>query len=362
MTMLSSLFRPDDLDAAITAGHVRAQDHPSLPLRILNYTEACANLRAWTDVTRQCRGLIVRTATGEVVARPYRKFLNHDEHGAYAGRPDEPVVVTDKLDGSLGIGYPTGDGGFAVATRGSFGSEQAVHATALWQARYAGTASVPAGLTPLFEIINPDNRVVVFYDDLDDLVLLGGVDIASGRSVGVQDTAAAIGWPGPVVESFPYATLTEAMAAPARANREGVVVYFPESDERVKVKYERYLELHRVILGMNERVVWEHLGAGRPLDELLQPLPEEFRPWVQSIADQLVAAAADLAARAAAEHAAALATLGAEPGRREYALHVRDSPVKAFLFMLLDGRDPQERIWQSLRPSGRVTMMVDTTG
>jgi hypothetical protein len=46
-------------------------------------------------------------------------------------------VVTDKLDGSLGILYPTPDG-HAIATRGAFVSEQALHATELWLDRYAG--------------------------------------------------------------------------------------------------------------------------------------------------------------------------------------------------------------------------------
>lgn len=61
------------------------------------------------------------------VLRPLPKFLNHDQPEAPVIALDEPVVVTDKADGSLGIIYPTPDGP-AVATRGSFASDQALHA------------------------------------------------------------------------------------------------------------------------------------------------------------------------------------------------------------------------------------------
>ncbi len=137
MTKLDDLFDLIDLEQAIEAGFVRTQVHPTLPLTIFNYTELAAYEGVWTPVTKQCRGLIVHTDTGEVRARPFRKFMNHGQDGAHAGSHDDAVIVTDKQDGSLGILFPTGDGGHAVATRGSFASEQAQHATVLWQERYA---------------------------------------------------------------------------------------------------------------------------------------------------------------------------------------------------------------------------------
>src|SRR5205085_2436932 len=106
------------------AGHVRGQRHPDRPYVIYNYTEACQYAGAWTPVTLACRGLIVAESTGAVLARPYPKFFNHDQAHAPALRLDAPAAVTDKADGSLGILYRDGDT-LAVATRGSFASDQA---------------------------------------------------------------------------------------------------------------------------------------------------------------------------------------------------------------------------------------------
>ncbi len=183
MLTLDQLFPPGALESAIADGHVREQTHPTAPLTIYNYTEVCAFAGAWTDVTLTCRGLIA-DATRRVIARPYAKFFNHDQPGAPALALHEPVTVTDKADGSLGIVYAAPDG-WAVATRGSFASDQAGHATARLRERYAGWAP-PQGFTVLVEIIYPDNRIVLNYAGLDDLVLLGAVEIATGRSFGPE--------------------------------------------------------------------------------------------------------------------------------------------------------------------------------
>ena len=130
------------------------------------------------------------------------------------------------MDGSLGILVPT-PGGYEIATRGSFSSDQARHATKVWRERYAGTEVRP-GVTYLFEIVYPGNRIVVDYGDLDDLVLLGGVEIRTGRPVAAAD----LPWTGPKVATFDFPTLGEALAAPPRAGAEGFVLRFPTTTRR----------------------------------------------------------------------------------------------------------------------------------
>jgi RNA ligase len=357
-TKLDDLFDRAGLEQTITDGYVRTQVHPTLPYRIYNYAEKTTFERAWTPITKQCRGLIVNDETGEVLARPFRKFMNADEPGAYVPSLDEPVVVSEKQDGSLAIGYPTPDGGYAIATRGSFASVQAQHATVLWQERYADEVKVPAGITPLWEIIFPANRIVVDNGDLDDLVLLGAVDIATGRSLNPEEAADATGWPGLITEVHAFRTLAEALAAPERDNREGYVVHFPVPDERVKIKHSRYIELHRIVTGMNERVVWEHLGAGKPLAELIEPLPDEFHAWVKGVAARLTTDARTIQARAEALFAEICRGLPEDWTRKDFALAAieRGKELQPWLFHLLDDRNPWPGIWRTLRPSGAVTM------
>ena len=171
---LADLLDVDLLARHVRDGYVSVRDHPEAPLQILNYTAAAQYDRAWDDVTRQCRGLIVHTGWDDVVARPWPKFHNYGEHEEGTLDLDALVEVTDKLDGSLGILYPAAKGQWAIATRGSFESEQAIRGTRMWRDNYSHMRPEP-GWTFLFEIIYPENRIVVDYAGAEDLVLLGAV-------------------------------------------------------------------------------------------------------------------------------------------------------------------------------------------
>jgi RNA ligase len=349
MTLLADVLDPVELATAVEKGHVRLQRHPSRPLTIYNYTEACQYAAAWTPVTLACRGLIV-DGSGQVLARPYQKFFNHSEGNAPAPTPGAAVLVTDKADGSLGIVYDDGDGP-AVATRGSFASDQARHATALLRSRYPGWVP-PAGLTVLVEIVYPGNRIVVDYDGLDDLILLGAVDIVTGRSHG---PAAVPSWPGPVVESFAYATFAEALAAPPRDGREGLVVHFTDADQRVKIKYAEYVRLHRLVTGLTARTVWEVLVAGGDLDALTEALPDEFHAWVRGVATGLTSAVEAQAAAVEHAYAGIVAGLPDGWGRKEFAAVAVKHPQRGALFLRLDDKDYRPGLWLAARPEGDLT-------
>ena len=345
-TRLTDILDATALTDALAAGHVRIQRHPGQPLSIYNYTEACTYGQFWTPVTTTCRGLIVDDRTGTVLARPFAKFFNHNQPEAPTLRLDAPVTVTDKADGSLGIIYPDPAGGFAVATRGSFASTQAGHATAVLRERYADFVP-PAGLTVLVEIVYPANRIVLDYGGLDDLVLLGAVEIATGRTHGPE---AVPDWPGPVVERLSHATLAEALAAPPRDNREGLVVHCRETDQRVKIKYADYLRLHRLVTGLTARSVWDVLVNGGDLAALVEPLPDEFHAWVRDVVATLTATVEDQATQIERAYLEIVTGLPDGWSRREFAQAVRTHPDRGQLFLRLDGKDFRPLLWQRVRP------------
>ena len=201
--------------------------------------------------------------------------------------------------------HPLPDGGWGIATRGSFDSEQARHATALFQDRYHDCFFAP-GVTYLFEIVYPANRIVCDYGPTDDLFLLGAVDIETGSSCGPTMVS---GWTGPRAATFGFSTFSEALAAPPRKNAEGIVVRQLGTENRIKIKQADYIQLHRIVTGCTKRrlweqlVVWEHpdmpdeflvrrfflaprrveqiRATGKDwLDGHLSNTPEEFRAWV----------------------------------------------------------------------------------
>lgn len=354
---ITDLLDPELLGAMVEQRYVRAQQHPEAALTVYNYTSAAQYERVWNDVTLACRGLIVDSA-GVVVARPFRKFFNYSEHVDGQLPSDEPVHVTDKLDGSLGILYPLGDR-WAIATRGSFSSDQAAHGTKVWNERYATTFTPTPGWTYLFEIIYPENRIVVDYGDIDDLVLLGAVEIRTGRSIPL--TEARAGWPGPVVTELEYHTLADALAAPQRENSEGVVIHFTASDQRVKFKSEEYMRLHRIVTGVSERRIWEALSSGDDLNAWLDAVPDECYAFVSTTRDALLAAHAARHSQFVEQYEAIHSALGEGSTRAQFAASVNQLPdraERAAMFALLDGRTIDELVWNGLRPERHIPMFA----
>jgi RNA ligase len=365
---LYDLLNPTDLARELHEGYVKYQTHPDFPqLHILNYTDKATWEKHWNPVTRKCRGLIYDANTEEVLARPFEKFFNYgeienltelvDAEDTGLLDMDAKVETTDKMDGSLGILYPlpTSQWARAIATRGSFASEQALWATKFLREQYPEFRGT-SGWTTLFEIIYPENRIVVDYKDMQDLVLLGHMNIETGRTVGPTH---GIGWPGPRAATFKADTLAQALLLPPRPNAEGVVVHYlsgKAKGERIKIKQADYVQLHRLITGMNARVVWERMGAGEAAVDICKGVPEEFHQWIMNIAKELLAEQMELFRAATDSHSGILDKMccwgSRVADRKEYASYAVKSPHKAWLFMLLDGKDILPAIWKTLKPSG----------
>jgi RNA ligase len=328
-----SAFDRERLDAMVGEGWLRSQRHPDADLWIYNYTEKAQYEGHWTPETLACRGLIL-DGLGQVRARPFGKFFNYGD--SHVGQiPNEPFVITEKVDGSLGILYWLG-GQVHIATRGSFTSEQAIEGTKMLRER---TIGVELGTTPLFEIVYPENRIVVDYGGRRELVLLGCVDMASGRDFPLPD------WDGPVVERHPHIDLAKLLEA-NRPNAEGYVVAF-ESGLRIKVKHEDYKRLHRIITGVNSRHIWEALAAGQDPTTELDGVPDEIYGWIESTVERLSGAYG-------AQLTEARRIFDGRPfdaDRKTLAAYFNTSGGNTgVLFRMLDGKPFDDLIWKAVRP------------
>lgn len=354
-TSLSKIMDLGQLADMIDLGYVRVQSHPvEETLKILNYTEKAQYEKMWNGVTEQCRGLIVDYNENVVIGRPWRKFYNLAEKPT-ALLPLTPCEITDKMDGSLGIGYYYRDQAdefqLAIATRGSFQSEQAKFATEWLQVNYPDwQPSLP--ITPLFEIIYPENRIVVNYGDFCGLVLLGAVDIGYGTYMGPQEAAQALQWPGRTTHLYPYTSVEGFRKSKdaQRPNAEGVVIR--QGQTMVKIKQDDYVALHKLVTGLTERRVWEAITEGKTLAEICEPLPDEFHVWVTEVGERIYAEVVAILIAVDQELLELQAQgLLEKSNRKALAGAIANHPLKGYIFSVADGKDIMEKVLQSVKPA-----------
>ena len=335
----------------VSEGLISARPHKDdCDLIIYNYTPEAQFSRSWDEATLACRGLIMRGK--KVVARPFSKFFNFGEV-PFTEFEGLSFKAFEKFDGSLGIGYRAPDGIPAIATRGSFHSEQADWATAFLRENQvlAVNSFLNEGLTPLFEIIYPANRIVVNYGDRKDLVLIAVIENDTGVDRDHVLEAKIHGWTGPVatpVETLDGETLTiQGLRDLELPNAEGFVLLF-ENGTRLKVKFEEYLRLHKLLTGLTEVKVWEMLQStmGQSFAAYRDYVPDEFYDWMVKVKDEIEKRYSEI-------ERSCLSTLsqvnrGAD--RKTQADFIKNMPYSGIVFKMLDDKPYQEQIWKLVRP------------
>jgi RNA ligase len=332
---------------------VQKQVHPDLPLTIWNYTpktqygETGNQYKYWDEVTLQCRGLITDDK-GNVVARPFKKFFNMEEN---RHTPTQEFEVFEKMDGSLGIMFLYNNE-LVCATRGSFASDQSK-----WMTNFAKKHNyqniIVEGFTYLFEIIYPENRIVVNYGDQERLVLLGIIKTETGEEVPYGDLFEQFD----VVKKYDgitdYSYLKHAIAD----TKEGFVVRFSNGD-RMKIKGEEYLRLHKIMTNLSTTGVWEVLSTGGKMEDYLKDVPDEFYKKVRMYVQDLNYNFYRYSEYAGKVHDyfryGKYGDREVEPTKKEFAEHLVNCDVhpkvKSICFAMWDRKPYDHIIWNLVKP------------
>jgi RNA ligase len=356
----------DRVRKLIAEGYISVKRHPEYPLFLYGYTRKCQYDWRWTPETIACRGLILDDQDN-VVARPFPKFFTPDQykdlrnkvHHLFGLRYSEMYKgrfeVSDKLDGSLGIMYKW-DGQLHMATRGSFVSDQALHATELLRQKYKDS-DFADGYTYLFEIIYPENRIVVDYGGLDDILLLTVIDNEQGRDSDDKVYAwATYGKPYALRRSFH--SFDDVLRVKDSTN-EGFVVRF-DSGLRVKVKFEEYLRLHHLLTNVSARDIWWRLREGEPLDDLLTMVPDEFDSWVHKVEAELRSQYNEIESHVRAILKKEFVMRFMPITRKKLAIKYAEYKYKGIMFQMLDNKQYQQSIWRLIRPEAEKPFSTET--
>lgn len=331
------------IEAEIELGNVNVQTHPNLNLKIAKYSQQSVFSRHWNDITKMCRGLVY-DEEGNVVVYCMGKFYNHSEADGipvYEKGKLGPYTIYNKMDGSL-IQVAKWKGNLIVTSSGSFQSTQAVKATELIQ---PFVDKIKEGRTYIFEYIAPSNRIVIDYGDKVSLTLLAVRDTGTGEEydISLEDDSFE------KVESVDK-TLEEVEAELSIAeyiNKEGYIALFVDGS-RVKLKYDRYCELHKVISGLNELSVWENLSNNVDVEKIITNIPDELYDWLKTTVADLKSKFVAIEYKAV-ELNRSVSTFNNRKEQADWLLK-NHKDMASIVFCMLDGKDYSDKIWKQIRP------------
>ena len=346
-------------------GLLYKQFHPTLPLIIWNYSEKVQYQKLWDEITLTCRGLITDDK-GNVIVKPMTKFFNYEEIVYDCNNlipwKDEYVYVQDKLDGSMLILFhylPTNE--WVTATRGSFTSEQAIEGINILKSKYK-LDTFERSIAYIGEVIYPQNRIVVDYGNLSTVKFITAVPnrcyihdnndelhfttaISYFKYSGIKNKD--------IVKCEQYFTfgpdLPNKLKSLNTKNSEGFIFRFHPSNFRMKIKFEDYIRLHRIITGVSNIAIWEHLMEDKSFDEILEKVPDEFYNWVKDTIKTLNNEYSTIEN----EYKIIFNKIKNEHNtddKKVFATHAKQYKYPSILFNMNTGKDYSNFIWKLIRP------------
>ena len=356
----------DKLQEYVAQGWVNATKHLELPLVIYNYSRKTQFEKNWDHITIDTRGLVL-DQDGNLVAKAFPKFFNYEEIRYQNVIPtNETPIIQKKADGSLGIIFHY-NGEWHVATRGSFHSVQAIKAKEIFNKHrdWYFPISVKRGLNPkytyLVEIVYPENRIVINYGEEEKLIWLSIFNNETGEELSLEDCSYEWGHmlipiddivdayyetPGTFGE-FMFSQLKEDQ----KPNEEGYIVKFEPSNFRVKIKFEDYIALHKIITNITSYDIWEYLKDGKEISELLTNTPDELDNWVRKKVEELNKQFDYIESECLGSYG--LLKDYDLKDRKDQAIWVQNNVIpryKGIVFAMLDKKNYKEQIWRLCKP------------
>ena len=336
------------LNQYIEKSLIIANKHPEYNLWILNYSPKTQSKKFWDLYTTSCRGLII-DENGYIVGRSMKKFKNFEEHDPSEIDMSQEFEVFEKVDGSLIIVFyykPRME--WIVASRGSFISEQSIEAKKMLSVNILGKLSIMC--TYLFEIIYPENRIVIDYGDKKELVLLARIMTKTGIEMNYEDFIQWYSKWFTVVKRYNIKNIKNLneLKALEEDNREGFVIRFLNGF-RIKVKFTEYVRLHGILTNVSNLTVWEHMRDNYEFDELLDKVPDEMFNWLMRTVNKLQSSYNDIERLALLEFVR-IYHINDISDRAAFAEQAKQSKLQSILFKLYDKKSYSDIIWKQIRP------------
>ena len=251
-------------------------------------------------------------------------------------------IIMEKVDGSMITLWRYNDQ-FHMSTKGAFDTIQAIKAQEIFLT-HPNTDTIPDDLTLIFEVVYPDNRIVIGYEKAE-LVLLAARNRLTGEYLDyyeLVDLADRCKFRQPNVYNFGnIADIITFCGAIDTINLEGFVIEYSDGT-RWKVKTDWYVDIHRVISKLSFKHIVDIVKDDR-VNDVYKIVPDELLVEFEAnvalckmLVDEITRKALDV-----------FNSVPKGATRKEQALIIMQTPdVSSLVFALLDGKDIRDAIYK----------------
>lgn len=350
---MSKLPEKSKFDKYVKMGLIRSQTKDNLT--VYQYTEITQFDRLWNTTTLVARG-IVFDSDGELVQRCIPKFFNADEPDGIIAlklnfsdmvkinkKSIFKITVQEKVDGSLIKVTFDDKHGLVVTSKASFETDQAKWAKEIIEEE--GYIFEP-GYTYHFELIHPDNQIVLNYGDRRELILLAVVINDSGNEIDIYDNNMFnVDTDKPnfkLVNRLENSVIEDVNGLNGDDLKEGIVIKYGNI-LRLKMKTDEYVRIHRIVTNLTTKRVWEALSEGIKIER--QNIPEEFFKWLTDTENKLfndyqkLSDGIDNAIKETQDYT-----------NKE--LGLSNNQFKSYIFAHRNNIDIKPMIWKAIKPEG----------
>lgn len=259
------------------------------------YTRSTMYSRDWDFCSLNARGIVYDINTGDVVARPFRKFFNHNELFADGKetslnrnissvptfKPDLSghFRAMDKIDGSLIIVfYDNETKQWEFKTAGWFDTPYAIWAKN-WANEHIDFSYMDIGVTYCFEVVAKEFLHPISYDT-EELFLLGAVDLVTGVERPIEYLQKIAPMMHVRIPDIIYFNTLDDAIAYAKAlpeTKEGIVVTY-DNGTKLKVKGDAFLERQAFFHDLTPKHLIElfDVNAMSIPQQYIEMIPEEM--------------------------------------------------------------------------------------
>ena len=274
----------EKLSEEVKNGYVTVHENPDKKIFNYTYSRLTEQENHWNEITLRTRGLIL-DSNGRIIFNCPSKFFNFQQNNfandAYERLKDD-FKIYEKLDGSAIWVVNDSEYGFVVSSKSSFTSEHAEWAKEIIEQKFKEKDSIfKEGICYCFELIHPENRIVVNYGE-EKTLKLWGLKTQSGETIELEDNIIDTSYfetPKLLGTNNDKDAIEDYIS---QKNVEGVVLK-GEGDDRIKIKSQTYLELHRIKTECTPNRILELLMSGKRVSDY--DFPDEFLKEVQSYED-----------------------------------------------------------------------------